>query len=247
MGLIARRTPDVHALGQLRRRGARRRGRRAAPGRRRSRSVADRRRDAPRAEPRRAASCVLPCAAAGWRARAAPPAGRTRSSRWAGTRRSTSRRGELARVKSEHGNDAIYGGSYGWGSAGRFHHPQGLLHRFLNFHGGYTASVNSYSCAAMEVILPHVIGGALRRDLLLGTALGRDRRAHRADRRLRRAGAQEHADQLGRPRAARRARGAARRPRGRRRLRQRQPGARRHRRRSRAPAGSRRGRTPTWR
>ena len=67
---------------------------------------------------------------------------------------------ELARVKSEHGNDAIYGGSYGWGSAGRFHHPQGLLHRFLNFHGGYTASVNSYSCAAMEVILPHVIGGA---------------------------------------------------------------------------------------
>ncbi|MDP9259703.1 MAG: molybdopterin-dependent oxidoreductase [Actinomycetota bacterium] len=66
---------------------------------------------------------------------------------------------ELARVKSEHGNASIYGGSYGWGSAGRFHHPQGLLHRFLNFHGGYTASVNSYSCAAMEVILPHVIGG----------------------------------------------------------------------------------------
>ena len=67
---------------------------------------------------------------------------------------------ELARVKAEHGNASIYGGSYGWGSAGRFHHPQGLLHRFLNFHGGYTASVNSYSCAAMEVILPHVIGGA---------------------------------------------------------------------------------------
>jgi biotin/methionine sulfoxide reductase len=66
---------------------------------------------------------------------------------------------ELARVKGEHGNASIYGGSYGWGSAGRFHHPQGLLHRFLNFHGGYTASVNSYSCAAMEVILPHVIGG----------------------------------------------------------------------------------------
>jgi biotin/methionine sulfoxide reductase len=67
---------------------------------------------------------------------------------------------ELAHVKAEHGNASIYGGSYGWGSAGRFHHPQGLLHRFLNLHGGYTASVNSYSCAAMEVILPHVIGGA---------------------------------------------------------------------------------------
>ena len=39
---------------------------------------------------------------------------------------------ELARVKAEHGNASIYGGSYGWGSAGRFHHPQGLLHRFLN-------------------------------------------------------------------------------------------------------------------
>ena len=68
--------------------------------------------------------------------------------------------GELARVKQEHGNASIYGGSYGWGSAGRFHHPNGLLRRFLNFHGGCTASVNSYSCAAMEVILPHVIGGA---------------------------------------------------------------------------------------
>jgi biotin/methionine sulfoxide reductase len=67
---------------------------------------------------------------------------------------------ELARVKDEHGNASIYGGSYGWGSAGRFHHPQGLLHRFLNFHGGYTASVNTYSCAALMVILPHVIGGA---------------------------------------------------------------------------------------
>ena len=75
---------------------------------------------------------------------------------------------ELARVRSEHGNDAIYGGSYGWGSAGRFHHPQGLLHRFLNFHGGYTASVNSYSCAAMEVILPHVIGG--RSDAIYSSA-----------------------------------------------------------------------------
>ena len=63
-------------------------------------------------------------------------------------------------MKEEHGNAAIYGGSYGWGSAGRFHHPNGLLRRFLSFHGGFTASVNSYSCAAMEVILPHVIGGA---------------------------------------------------------------------------------------
>jgi biotin/methionine sulfoxide reductase len=66
---------------------------------------------------------------------------------------------ELARVKREHGNSAIFGGSYGWASAGRFHHAQSQLHRFLNCHGGYTSSVNSYSFAALEVILPHVIGG----------------------------------------------------------------------------------------
>lgn len=66
---------------------------------------------------------------------------------------------ELERVKSQHGNEAIYGGSYGWGSAGRFHHAQSQVHRFLAMHGGYTRSVNSYSYAALEVLLPHVIGG----------------------------------------------------------------------------------------
>src|SRR5262245_58463346 len=38
---------------------------------------------------------------------------------------------ELARVKNAYGNEAIYGGSYGWSSAGRFHHPQSQLKRFL--------------------------------------------------------------------------------------------------------------------
>jgi biotin/methionine sulfoxide reductase len=66
---------------------------------------------------------------------------------------------ELHRVIREHGNEAIFGGSYGWGSAGRFHHPQSQIHRFLNLAGGYTYSVNTYSTAALEVILPHVIGG----------------------------------------------------------------------------------------
>src|SRR5215472_14503712 len=37
---------------------------------------------------------------------------------------------ELARVRGEHGNEAIYGGSYGWGSAGRLHNACTLLHRF---------------------------------------------------------------------------------------------------------------------
>ena len=66
---------------------------------------------------------------------------------------------ELQRVRAEHGNKAIFGGSYGWGSAGRFHHPQSQIHRFLNQFGGYTASVESYSSAAMQVILRRVGGG----------------------------------------------------------------------------------------
>lgn len=65
---------------------------------------------------------------------------------------------ELNRVLEAFGNAAIYGGSYGWASAGRFHHAQSQLHRFLNCIGGYTRSVNSYSYAAAEVILPHVLG-----------------------------------------------------------------------------------------
>ncbi|WP_445271038.1 molybdopterin-dependent oxidoreductase, partial [Streptomyces sp. DSM 41634] len=32
--------------------------------------------------------------------------------------------GELRRVVDTYGNEAIYGGSYGWASAGRFHHAQ---------------------------------------------------------------------------------------------------------------------------
>ncbi|MBL4807816.1 MAG: molybdopterin guanine dinucleotide-containing S/N-oxide reductase [Rhodobacteraceae bacterium] len=65
---------------------------------------------------------------------------------------------ELDRVRETFGNQAIYGGSYGWGSAGRFHHAQSQLHRFLNCIGGYTRSVNTYSHAAGEVILPHILG-----------------------------------------------------------------------------------------
>ena len=64
----------------------------------------------------------------------------------------------LTRVKDEHGNQAIYAGSYGWGSAGKFHHCQTQLHRFMNTFGGHTGSVNTYSFAAAEVIIPHVVG-----------------------------------------------------------------------------------------
>lgn len=66
---------------------------------------------------------------------------------------------ELTRVRDAHGAGAIYGGSYGWASAGRFHHAQGQMHRFLNtVLGGYVRSVNSYSAGASNVILPHIMG-----------------------------------------------------------------------------------------
>ncbi|WP_206443060.1 molybdopterin-dependent oxidoreductase, partial [Candidatus Protofrankia californiensis] len=65
---------------------------------------------------------------------------------------------ELERVRARHGNTAIFGGSYGWSSAGRFHHAQSQLHRFLGLIGGFTRSVNSYSLGAAHVILPHILG-----------------------------------------------------------------------------------------
>ncbi|HWW48531.1 MAG TPA: molybdopterin guanine dinucleotide-containing S/N-oxide reductase [Xanthobacteraceae bacterium] len=67
--------------------------------------------------------------------------------------------GELLRVRDQHGPAAVYGGSYGWASAGRFHHAQSQMHRFLNIAmGGYVRSVNTYSSGAASVILPHVLG-----------------------------------------------------------------------------------------
>ncbi len=65
---------------------------------------------------------------------------------------------ELRRVVDTHGNEAIYGGSYGWASAGRFHHAQSQVHRFLKMLGGYTSSRHSYSLGATGVIMPRVVG-----------------------------------------------------------------------------------------
>jgi len=65
---------------------------------------------------------------------------------------------ELERVARTDGPGAIFGGSYGWSSTGRFHHAQSQVHRFLNVAaGGYVRSVNTYSAGASYVILPHVM------------------------------------------------------------------------------------------
>lgn len=61
-------------------------------------------------------------------------------------------------TRQAHGNRAIYGGSYGWASAGRFHHAQSQLRRFLNLVGGCVTSTETYSHAAAEVLFPHILG-----------------------------------------------------------------------------------------
>ena len=65
---------------------------------------------------------------------------------------------ELRRVYETWGGESVYGGSYGWGSAGRFHHAQSQVHRFLNQLGGYVRAVHTYSNAALTAIMPHVVG-----------------------------------------------------------------------------------------
>ena len=65
---------------------------------------------------------------------------------------------ELQNIKKEFGNNSIYAGSYGWASAGRFHHAKSQLNRFFNLFGGFSSSFQSYSYAAAQTLLPHVVG-----------------------------------------------------------------------------------------
>ena len=65
---------------------------------------------------------------------------------------------ELQNIKNEFGNNSIYAGSYGWASAGRFHHAKSQLNRFFNLFGGFSSSFQSYSYAAAQTLLPHVVG-----------------------------------------------------------------------------------------
>jgi biotin/methionine sulfoxide reductase len=61
-------------------------------------------------------------------------------------------------TKTAHGNSAIFGGSYGWSSAGRLHHARTLVRRFLFAFGGCVDQVANYSWGAAQLLLPHVIG-----------------------------------------------------------------------------------------
>jgi biotin/methionine sulfoxide reductase len=73
--------------------------------------------------------------------------------------------GELQRAIGMYGNQSIFGGSYGWASAGRFHHAKSQLHRFLVRIGGFSDTRDTYSNAAGSVIVKHVVGNS---DLVRG-------------------------------------------------------------------------------
>jgi biotin/methionine sulfoxide reductase len=88
---------------------------------------------------------------------------------------------ELDRVRTTHGNGAIFAGSYGWASAGRFHHAQSQLRRFLNLAGGFVGARDTYSHAAAEVLFPHVLGmtnRAVQDDIMLFSCLDAIARGH---------------------------------------------------------------------
>src|SRR5690606_24446635 len=74
---------------------------------------------------------------------------------------------ELRRVRGAFGNQAIFGGSYGWSSAGRLHHARTLVRRFLNTIGGFTDQTTNYSYGAAMVLLPRILG----RDDAIGSHL----------------------------------------------------------------------------
>ncbi len=65
---------------------------------------------------------------------------------------------ELGRVRAEHGAGALFGGSYGWASAGRYHHARTQLRRFLYQGGGCTDQLSNYSWGCAQFFLPHVVG-----------------------------------------------------------------------------------------
>ena len=66
--------------------------------------------------------------------------------------------GELSRVKETYSNEAIFGGSYGWASAGIFHHARTQLRRFLFAYGGCVDQSANYSFGTATAFIPHVVG-----------------------------------------------------------------------------------------
>jgi len=68
--------------------------------------------------------------------------------------------GEVDRVRTSYGNEAIYAGSYGWRSAGNQHNSINALKRFMNLAGGFVDARGNYSWEIRPIIMPYVIGAA---------------------------------------------------------------------------------------
>jgi biotin/methionine sulfoxide reductase len=64
----------------------------------------------------------------------------------------------LLDVRERCGNESIYGGSYGWASAGRLHHSPSALKRFLGLFGGYTDKSGNHSFGAALGVMPYILG-----------------------------------------------------------------------------------------
>lgn len=66
--------------------------------------------------------------------------------------------GEIGRVRADHGNEALFAGSYGWSSAGRLHHARTLIRRFFSSIGGFVDQETNYSYGAAMAFLPRILG-----------------------------------------------------------------------------------------
>lgn len=65
---------------------------------------------------------------------------------------------ENRRVRDRYGADGLFAGSYGWSSAGRFHHARSQIRRFYFSGGGAVDQQGNYSWGAAQFFLPYVIG-----------------------------------------------------------------------------------------
>ncbi|WP_033570305.1 molybdopterin-dependent oxidoreductase [Dickeya undicola] len=65
---------------------------------------------------------------------------------------------ENRRVRDRYGADGLFAGSYGWSSAGRFHHARSQVRRFYFSGGGAVDQSGNYSWGAAQFFLPYVIG-----------------------------------------------------------------------------------------
>ncbi|MET7996716.1 molybdopterin-dependent oxidoreductase [Amycolatopsis sp. NPDC005232] len=64
----------------------------------------------------------------------------------------------LLDARERGGNESLYGGSYGWASAGRLHHSPSVLKRFLGLFGGYTDKSGNHSFGAALGVMPYILG-----------------------------------------------------------------------------------------